>query len=296
MPMPPENNGWVRDHRKILDWPWFKNPNAAHLWEYCRLKASYQARRALVGPVEVDLLPGQFIYGRRTAADETGLSEQEIRTAAKHLIREGCLNLTTHSTNLFSVATVCNWERYQGNGDVANQPSNQALTNLQPTSNQPLTTDKKVKKEEEGKEGEETADLPPGGGKKVSEKPKKARTPDPHAEAFKSAYDATFPEADGYDWTTADFVQLAKWRKNHPAVLPDAFVEVARRHWGNGQFCSKYAKSIKGLCSDWNALAAWKEGLPLNGTNTNRRDSETKPILPPSDFSDVANDPNFIRF
>jgi|GEM_PF-1560647 len=175
--MSEENSGWVRDYRKILDWPWFKDPKTAHLWEYCRLKATYQARRALVGKVSVDLLPGQFVFGRRVAADETGMSEQEVRTAAKHLIREKCLNLTNHSTNLFSIATVCNWERYQGNGDETNQAPNQGLTKVQPGSNQGLTTDKKEKNIEEGEEGEETA-FAADAADPVSETPKKpARKP-----------------------------------------------------------------------------------------------------------------------
>jgi len=299
--MTPESNGWVRAYRKTLDWPWFRDPKTAHFWEYCRLKATFQARRALVEPVSVDLHPGQFIFGRRVAADETGLSEQEIRTASKHLIREGCLILTNHSTNLFSIASICHWECYQSGNGESNQPSNQPLTNLQPTSNQPLTTDKNEKNEEECKEGKET-DLPPDGGKKVSEKPKKPkaepkpREPDLHADAFKAAFDKTFPDVGGYDWPQHDFVQLNSWRKKHPTITPDEFVAVAERHWLRGEFCPGAAKGIAGLCAKWSQLAAWQEGLPLNGTNSNRKSTQTGDIVPPSDFSHLATDKEFVPF
>ena len=132
---PDPDDGWVKSHRKLLKWPWFRNPNIAHFWEYCRLKAGHAARRVLVGTVEVNLLPGQFIFGRKVAAQETGLTEQIVRTCSKKLILEGCLNLTTHSTNLFSVATICHWGHYQYDGQETNQPFNQPPTNLQPTSN-----------------------------------------------------------------------------------------------------------------------------------------------------------------
>ncbi|HUT62226.1 MAG TPA: hypothetical protein VNA25_30680 [Phycisphaerae bacterium] len=143
--------------RKLLDSDLFKNPKLAHLWEYCLLKASHKARRVLVGFIAVDLDAGQFIFGRKKASEETGLSIQTVRTCMSTLSKESRdkrLNLTIHPTKQFSIVSICNWERYQGDGNDDNQPSNQPLTSLQPASNQPLTTDKNVKKGKKKKEEE----------------------------------------------------------------------------------------------------------------------------------------------
>ena len=92
------HNGWIKLHRKTLDWPWFKYPNVAHIFQYCLLKATFTARRALVGAQTVDLLPGQFVFGRKVAAAETGLSEQNVRTAIRKLVQDGSVKSTNHPT------------------------------------------------------------------------------------------------------------------------------------------------------------------------------------------------------
>ena len=33
-----ENNGWIKEYNKKLDWEWFRNPNVAHFFDYCLLK------------------------------------------------------------------------------------------------------------------------------------------------------------------------------------------------------------------------------------------------------------------
>jgi len=84
----------------------------------------------------------------------------------------------------------------------------------------------------------------------------KPREPNLFAEAFKAAFDETFPEVGGYAWHKADFIQLARWREAHPGVDPERFVEVAQWHWGRGQYAPGAAKTIRGLCSNWEALAS----------------------------------------
>jgi hypothetical protein len=126
----------------MLDWPWFRSPAVLHLFVYCLMKATHRPYSVVVGGVKVDLEPGQLIYGRRKASADTGQSEQSLRTALTKLETDGTLKSTRHSTNLFSVITVCNWERYQSDECDINQPINQPSTNHQPTINQPPTTNK----------------------------------------------------------------------------------------------------------------------------------------------------------
>ena len=131
------NRGYVKLWRKSLDAGWIRNPKLWAFWTWCLMKATHKEYTLIVGLQAVHLMPGQFVFGRRAAAKETGLSEQEIRTIIAFLVKAG--NLTIKTTNKFSIITIINWPIYQGS-DIDNQPANQ------PTTNQQLTTNKNVKK------------------------------------------------------------------------------------------------------------------------------------------------------
>lgn len=88
----------------------------------------------------IEINRGQRLTGRQALALETGLSEQEIRTALNKLKSTG--ELTINPTNKFSLITVCNYEEYQECEDD-NQPTVQPT--VQPASNQRSTTNKNVK-------------------------------------------------------------------------------------------------------------------------------------------------------
>jgi hypothetical protein len=119
--------GWVKLYRKLLRDPMFQNPKLSHFWDYCLLKAVYKPTRAVIGYQEVLLQPGQFIFGRKMAAAETGLSERTIRTCISFLIKTG--KMTIKPTNKFSIITVVNWKTYQSQeNENDRQPGQQATT------------------------------------------------------------------------------------------------------------------------------------------------------------------------
>ena len=126
-------NGWVMLHRKVLDSGLMRNHKLWTFWTWCLLKASHKETTQLVGSVKVVLQPGQFVFGRRTAAKELGMTEQNVRTCLATLKREG--SLTSQSTHLCSVITIVNWNSYQ---TVCNK-DNPPLTHM---STHTLTQDK----------------------------------------------------------------------------------------------------------------------------------------------------------
>lgn len=132
------HRGYVRLYRKSLDSGLIRNHNAWILFTYCLLKATHKQYKAVVGNQEIFLKPGQLIFGRRLASEETGLSEQQIRTALRTLAIFGIL--TIKSTNKFSIITIVNWDVYQKEDGQSNQQINQ-----QSTSNQPHTKTKEHK-------------------------------------------------------------------------------------------------------------------------------------------------------
>lgn len=145
-------SGWVKLWRKTIDSAIIKNPKLCTFWVWCLLKASHTKRKQIVGFQEIEIDPGQFVFGRKKASSELTMSEQTIRTCIKHL--KSNQQISIESTSKYSIITICKWDTYQML-DNANQPStslqtNQEVTSNQPAGNQQVTTnnnDKNVNKD-----------------------------------------------------------------------------------------------------------------------------------------------------
>lgn len=128
-----ELNGYIKLFRKLIRWGWYQDSVVKDLFLHCLICASYKDFEWM----GMELKAGQFITGRKKLAEELGFSEQQIRTAIKKLESTG--EITTKSTNRYSVITVVNWDNYQGDDTESNQESNFPITNKQPTDNQQAT-------------------------------------------------------------------------------------------------------------------------------------------------------------
>ena len=140
-------DGYIKLWRKVLDGDMLKNHKLFIFWAWCLLKASYKQYKITVGFQEIELLPGQFIFGLKAASRETQLSIQNIRYCLRSL--QGTQNLTIKTTNKFSILTIANWDLYQGNGIEINNQNNKQVTNKRQTSNN--KQERKESKEEEYK-------------------------------------------------------------------------------------------------------------------------------------------------
>ena len=83
---------------------------------------------------------------------------------------------------------------------------------------------------------------------------KRVTRKDAWAEAYRDAYNARMPAK--YQWSKADFVQLAKWRASYPDVAPEAFAAAAGRQWSRDVYCPRAALTIKGMCVGWDGMLA----------------------------------------
>ncbi|MGD0625088.1 MAG: hypothetical protein ABSB32_10260 [Thermodesulfobacteriota bacterium] len=124
------NIGWIKLYRQLITNDWLKNKNVCIFWIYCLLKAVHEPTKAIIGFQEVNLEPGQFIFGRRKAAEETGLSEREIRTSQGFCKKAG--NLTIKTTNKFSILSIVNWDTYQNPKIENDQQNDQQVTSKRP--------------------------------------------------------------------------------------------------------------------------------------------------------------------
>ena len=121
--------GYIKLWRKTLNSPAWKNITVWRLFEYYLLKACHTVTTLIVGRQEITLQPGQLVTGRAKTAKETGLSEQQIRTANSYLIANQ--QITIKSTNKFSVITIVNWDTYQATNNEINQQNNQLPNHIQ---------------------------------------------------------------------------------------------------------------------------------------------------------------------
>ena len=91
------NGNWIKLFSKFINWEWYKDQNTKSLFIHCLLKANWKD-----GKFEGIVVPrGSFVTGRKKLAQELGMTEQEIRTAIKHLILTN--EITTEATNKYTL-------------------------------------------------------------------------------------------------------------------------------------------------------------------------------------------------
>tara|TARA_R110000824_G_scaffold2825_1_gene12912 strand:- start:605 stop:1501 length:897 start_codon:yes stop_codon:yes gene_type:complete len=138
--------GYIKLHRKILDNGIFRKPNVSHLFNYCLLRANWSDKTIVWNGQPLVVERGSFVTGRKQIALDTGLSEQNVRSALRTLSHFSMVQKSTSkSTIKFSYLTVCNYNDYQHFEDEGNQQTNQQPTSNQPAINQQPTTNKNNK-------------------------------------------------------------------------------------------------------------------------------------------------------
>ena len=74
-------SGWIKLHRSLLDWEWYKDLPVRIVFEHLLLKANYEDKKYK----GLDIKTGQVITSIRNLAFETGLSVRQVRTALDKL-------------------------------------------------------------------------------------------------------------------------------------------------------------------------------------------------------------------
>ena len=73
--------GWIKLHRKFLEWEWFELSGMVKIFVYFLLKANHKSNNWK----GIKLERGQFITGRKKISTELGMSEQQVRTCIERL-------------------------------------------------------------------------------------------------------------------------------------------------------------------------------------------------------------------
>lgn len=101
------SDGYIKISRSILDWEWWPDINTSRVFIYILIKANWKD-----GKFKGKVIPrGSLVTSISSIASGTGLTQDEVRTAIKHLIDSN--NITKQTTNKYSVFSVVGYDSYQ---------------------------------------------------------------------------------------------------------------------------------------------------------------------------------------
>ncbi len=142
-----EQNSFIKLWRSLIKWQWYDDINTCRLFIHLLLMARYEDGYSY----GVEEKRGQYVTGRKKLAEETSLSEQEVRTSLNKL--KSTNEITIKPTNKFSVITIVKYNDYQEfKGGVTTNTTTNGATNEQPTINQQSTNNQPLPNKERKKE------------------------------------------------------------------------------------------------------------------------------------------------
>lgn len=140
--------GYALLHRKIMDVPFYKDTEAAHLWVHLILKAKHTPEYVMTDAGEILVGRGKLLGGRNSLAFETGLKPDRVQYLLRKFKKLGMIDWVSHGK--FSVFSVEKYDDYQSNFVPADYQqittSKPAIpmpaSNTVPADYQQITTDK----------------------------------------------------------------------------------------------------------------------------------------------------------
>ncbi len=99
--------GYIKLHRTILEWEWYKDTNTKILFIHLLLNACYDSCRFMGKAVK----RGDYITSTTRLSNDLGLSVRQVRTCLSRLKKTGEIDMQT--TNKYTKITICNYGSYQ---------------------------------------------------------------------------------------------------------------------------------------------------------------------------------------
>src|SRR5690606_39386583 len=131
--------GWIKLHRSLLEWEWYKDLNTRSLFLHLLIRANHKDNKFQGNVIK----RGQLLTGIKALSVETSLSVQQLRTSLKKL--KSTNEITIESSTKNSVITIVNYDFYQTVDDdqlAEQQTNNNQSTSEQQTNNKRATTNK----------------------------------------------------------------------------------------------------------------------------------------------------------
>lgn len=238
-------NGFIKLYRSMMDWEWYQNANVMRVFLHLLLDANHKTKRWQ----GKEILPGQTVTSYQGISKKTGISVQSVRTSIHKLKSTG--ELTSKSTNRFTLITIVNWSLYQSQEETLTNKPTSKLTNNQQTTNKQLTTNKNDKKDKKNIYGEfqnvlltddeyqKLVDRLPGYQSRIDSLSEYIES---HGKKYKSHY-ATI-----LSWARKDGVTLQSEKTNEP---PQPQFESEEQRQKQMDYV---AGLVKGTFKDWSEL------------------------------------------
>lgn len=99
--------GWIKIHRKMVNWEWYNDNNTKVLFLHLLLTANHKEQKWQ----GITILRGQKLTSLQHLADETHLSVKQVRVALDKLKRTN--EVTTKGTNRYTLVTIEKYSDYQ---------------------------------------------------------------------------------------------------------------------------------------------------------------------------------------
>lgn len=141
-------NGWIKLHRKMLDWEWYGDANTMRVFIHLVLSVNHEDNKWKGNLIK----RGSCITSYENIAIKLNISIRNVRTAIKHL--KSTNELTHEGTKQFSYITINNFDAY----NTRDTPSDSQVTNERHTGDTQVTTnknDKNVKNDKKDKNKKE---------------------------------------------------------------------------------------------------------------------------------------------
>lgn len=134
--------GWIKIHRKLIDWEWYKDVNTFKLFMHLLLKANIETKKWQ----GLTINRGQLITSLKNLSHETGLTEKEVRTALSKL--EKTKEVGKQSSSVNTTLTMLNYDLYQSMG----KPTDKQGANKGQGKGKVGATTKELEEDKEDKE------------------------------------------------------------------------------------------------------------------------------------------------
>ena len=198
-------SGFLKLHRKFIEWEWYGNKNTKIIFIHCLLKANWKD-----GKFQGEVVPrGSFASSIQKIADETHLTIQQTRTAINNL--KATNEITSKGHTKYSVFTVINYDKYQDANKQNNEQSTDNQQEHQHSDNIQITTIEELKKERT----KDTPPLPPSNEGGDSESETNAKKPNvlPKLEQLENDFEIIYKDYPNKKGKTGAFKPYVSWLK-----------------------------------------------------------------------------------
>ena len=104
--------GFIRLHRSLMSWEWYRDENTMRLFIHCLLQANIKESNHKGRVIK----RGSFVSGRFLLGDELGITTSKIRTSLKKLQDSKEIELTLDVKG--TIITVLNYDNYQASTET----------------------------------------------------------------------------------------------------------------------------------------------------------------------------------